>query len=199
MLLLAALTGIGIGGAAHLLTRAGSGDRAAAAFHGQASWGPDELRAPSFELRDQRGSLVSLDGLRGNSVLLTFLDSRCEEQCPAVGVLLGRILRGMKPAERPVLVVVSVDPADDTPASIRKAMAAWRLAGQWRWHWLRGTSGELAPVWRNYGVAVQPTTHDITHSLVLYLIDRDGFQRTGYLFPFLSEAVTRDLRTLGEV
>lgn len=196
MLLLAALMGIAIGGAAHLLTRAGSAEPAAATFHGQASWGPDELRAPSFALRDHRGSRVSLDALRGNPVLLTFLDSRCEEQCPAVGVLLGRILRSMKPAERPVLVVVSVDPADDTPASIRKAMAAWRLAGPWRWHWLRGTSEGLAPVWRDYGITVQPTTHDITHSTVLYLIDRNGFQRTGYLFPFLSEAVARDLHTL---
>jgi hypothetical protein len=34
------------------------------------------------------------------------------------------------------------------------------------------------------------------HGLVLYLIDRRGFERTGYLFPFLPNFVALDLRTL---
>ena len=41
-----------------------------------------------------------------------------------------------------------------------------------------------------------PTTHDILHSLAVYLLDRHGNERTGYLFPFQPPFVQRDLRTL---
>jgi len=51
-------------------------------------------------------------------------------------------------------------------------------------------------MWRDYGITVEPTTNDITHGLALYLIDRKGFERTGYLFPFLPNFVTLDLQTL---
>jgi cytochrome oxidase Cu insertion factor (SCO1/SenC/PrrC family) len=193
---LAGIAGIGIGLVAHLVTAGGSPAALGSGFHGQASWGPEERRASPFTLRDQRGAPVSLEALAGTPVLLTFFDSHCKEQCPIEGRQLGTILRDLKPDERPTLLIVSVNPAGDTPASIRKAMAEWRLTGQWRWHWLRGTERDLAPVWRDYGIAVQPTTNDITHGLVLYLIDRDGYQRTGYLFPFLPNFVTLDLREL---
>ena len=191
------LAGIGVGVVAHLLV----GERTQDAlglprFHGQVSWAAGERRAPTFERRDQNGDRVSLAAQRGRPVLLTFLDSLCEEQCPIEGRQLGIMLRGMAPADRPTLVVVSVDPPGDTPASIREAMASWRLAGPWRWHWLRGTKRELEAVWRDYGITVEPATNDIMHGLALYLIDRRGFERTGYLFPFLPNFVALDLRSL---
>ncbi|MSO94981.1 MAG: SCO family protein [Thermoleophilia bacterium] len=195
---LAALAGIGIGIGigAHFLTRGTAAALDLPEFHGQANWNAQERRAAPFTLHDHRGAVVSLDALKGTPVLLTFLDSRCREQCPIEGSQLGTILRDIKPEARPALLVVSVNPAGDTPASIRKAMAQWRLTGPWRWHWLRGTERDLSPVWDAYGIAVHPTTNDITHGLTLYLIDRDGFQRTGYLFPFLPNVVARDVRTL---
>lgn len=194
---LAGIVGITIGLAAHLITADGSPAVVAGSeFHGQASWKPGERQAAPFTLEDQTGTTVSLAALKGKPVLLTFFDSHCKEQCPIEGSQLGTILRDLKPAERPTLLIVSVNPAGDTPATIRKAMKEWRLTGPWRWHWLRGTQRELAPVWGNYGVTVQPTTNDITHGLVLYLVDRHGYQRTGYLFPFLPNFVALDLRAL---
>ena len=197
LLTLGAVGGAGLGLVAHVAL--GGGERSSPelpALHGQASWAAGERAAPQFRLRDQNGALVSLARLRGRPVLVTFLDSQCEEQCPIQGAQLGTMLRGMAPADRPALVIVSVDPADDTPASIRQAMRDWRLAGRWRWHWLRGTRSELARVWAAYGIAVKPTTNDVTHGLALYLVDRRGFQRTGYLFPFRPTFVALDLRTL---
>ena len=193
---LAGIAGIGIGVGAHLLTAGESPAALGSGFHGQATWGPEERRAPPFTLRDHRGASVSLEALAGTPVLLTFFDSECKEQCPIEGVQLGTILRDLKPDERPTLLIVSVNPIGDTPTSIRKAMAAWRLTGPWRSHWLRGTQRDLAPVWRDYGIEVQPTTNTIAHGLVLYLIDREGYQRTGYLFPFLPNFVALDLRSL---
>jgi protein SCO1 len=167
------------------------------AFHGQGTWARGERPAPNFALRDQTGTLVSLRSLRGKSVLLTFLDSQCTTRCPIEGRQLGSLLRRLPAAERPTIVVVSVDRAGDTPRRIRHALAKWQLAGPWTIHWLNASSrARLAEVWRLYGVTVEPTSNDIVHSLALYLIDRRGDERTAYLFPFLQSFVQGDLARL---
>jgi cytochrome oxidase Cu insertion factor (SCO1/SenC/PrrC family) len=196
-LALGALGGAGIGLVVTGVTGRAQAQTGPPELHGQASWTSGERRAPSFALRDQSGRRVSLAALR-RPVLLTFLDSRCHGQCPIEGRQLGVMLRRMEPAVRPVLLIVGVNPSGDTPSSTRHAMRKWRLTGPWQSHWLRGTSRELERVWRAYGIGVEPTTNDITHGMALYLIDRRGFERAGYLFPFLPNFVALDLRTLAE-
>jgi cytochrome oxidase Cu insertion factor (SCO1/SenC/PrrC family) len=193
---LAALAGVAIGLLLAAVPGGAQGEIGLPKMHGQASWSPGQERAPSFSLRDQNGSRVSLTSLGHHPVLITFLDSQCHEQCPIQGRQLGIMLRQMAPATRPTVVVVGVNPAGDTPASIRHAMREWGLAGPWRWHWLRGAQAELAPVWRAYGITVIPTTNDITHGMALFLVDRRGFERAGYLFPFLPNFVALDLKAL---
>lgn len=167
------------------------------ALHGQAVWAAGARPAPNFALRDQHGALVSLRSLRGRTVLLTFLDSQCHSSCPIVGRQLGSVLRRLPAAARPALVVVSVDPKGDTRAGVTHALAKWGLAGPWPVHWVNAAHrAELQRVWKQYGVVVQPTTHDIMHSLALYLIDRRGDERTAYLFPFLPAFVQHDLTRL---
>jgi cytochrome oxidase Cu insertion factor (SCO1/SenC/PrrC family) len=165
-------------------------------LHGQAVWPAGERLAPPIELRDQTGARVSLAGLRGRPVLLTFLDSRCHAECPIMGRQIAGVLGGLPAAERPTLLVVSADRAGDTPASIRHALAEWRLAGPWRTYWLNGSAASVGRVWRSYQILVQPKSGDIVHSLALYLIDRRGYERTGYLVPFLPSFVQRDLARL---
>lgn len=197
MIVFGAAGGIGLGFVAHLAAGGtGRGVSGLPELHGQASWVAGERVAPAFSLLDQSGKHVSLAAQAGRPVLLTFFDSRCADQCPLLGHEFGTMLRGMDVAERPTLLIVSVNPDGDTPRSIRRAMAAWGLAGPWRWHWLRGSRQELERVWRDYGITVQPTTNEIMHGLVVYLVDRRGFQRTGYLFPLLPNFVALDLRTL---
>jgi cytochrome oxidase Cu insertion factor (SCO1/SenC/PrrC family) len=168
-------------------------------LHGQAVWAAGARPAPGFALTDQSGATVSLAALRGKPVLLTFLDSQCRAECPIEGRQLGTILQALPAAQRPTLVVVSVDHAGDTPAGIRHALAEWQLRGPWTTYWLNGTSrAQLATVWRDYGVLVQPKSNDIVHSLALYLIDRRGDERTAYLFPFLPGFVQGDLARLAK-
>jgi cytochrome oxidase Cu insertion factor (SCO1/SenC/PrrC family) len=195
VLALGALGGAGIGLIVATVAGRAQATPGLPELHGQASWTPGERRAPSFALRDQSGRRVSLAALR-RPVLLTFLDSRCHAQCPIEGSQLGMMLRRMAPVVRPTLLIVGVNPSGDTPPSIRHAMRKWRLAGPWPWHWLRGSERELQGVWRAYGIGVEPTTNDVTHGMALYLIDRRGFERAGYLFPFLPNFVALDLRTL---
>lgn len=195
----AAAAGIVGGVLFQLLHRTPAAAPALPELNGQAVWPAGTRAAPGFALRDQNGALVSLHGLRGRTVLLAFLDSRCHSSCPIVGRQLGSVLRRLPAAARPTVVVVSVDPKGDTPAGIRTALRKWQLAGPWPLHWVNAPArAQLARVWKQYGVVVQPTTNDIVHSLALYLIDRRGDERTAYLYPFLQSFVQHDLARLAE-
>jgi cytochrome oxidase Cu insertion factor (SCO1/SenC/PrrC family) len=100
-------------------------------------------------------------------------------------------------AQRPVLVAVSVNPLD-TPASARNAARAWRLAAVAPWHWLMGSRARLAPIWHAYNIYVgRSKDGDIPHTEALILIDRRGYERSGYLYPFGQRFVTHDLAVLG--
>jgi protein SCO1 len=158
--------------------------------------------APAFDLPDQAGHSTTVASLRGHTFLLTFLDSRCTNLCPIEGAQLAAVQHALPAARRPELVVISVNPAD-TPASVARFVHEAGWTGPWRW--LLGTKRTLAPVWRAYhigvrlshGQAVQTgnTTirlgSSIVHTIALYLIDRTGQERYGYLPPFRPAAVAK--------
>jgi cytochrome oxidase Cu insertion factor (SCO1/SenC/PrrC family) len=201
-LLVLAVLGLGVGVGVHRLT---AGTAAAPAtvstrfgMHGEAAWAEGARPAPPIDtLRDQTGQLFSLASLRGRSVAIVFFDSHCHQECPLEGRALAAAERSLPAAQRPVLVAVSVNPLD-TPASASSAAKAWGLASAASWHWLMGTRKQLAPVWASYHIYVSPhpVGGDIVHTEALYLVDRRGYMRSGYLYPFVSSYVNSDLRTL---
>jgi protein SCO1 len=194
--------GIAAGAVAHfLLTGSSTTTPVAVVAHhgpldGQATWAAGARPAPAITtLRDQTGTRFSLASLRGHTVAIQFFDSHCKAECPLAGRAFAASERALPAAQRPVLVVVSVNPKD-TPGSVRAAIRSWGLAGVAPWHWLMGTHAQLAPVWAAYHVFVKPTRADISHTEALYLLDRRGDERSGYLFPYLSGSVSHDLRVL---
>ena len=162
------------------------------AVNGDAVWKAGTRPAPSFDLTDQRGRSVSLASLRGRPLLLTFLDSKCTTLCPIVGHQLGVVERhlGAQPVR---LIIVSVDPAD-TRHTVAAAARKWGWPGHWQW--LMGTPAQLAPVWRAYGIGVQPTATDIAHSMAVYVIDGQGNERAGFLPPLAISRLVWDVRLL---
>jgi protein SCO1/2 len=191
----AAAVGVLIGLVAALLrsSHAPAAPPAPESMRAQVTWAPGTRRAPSFSLRDQRGRVVSAASLRGRPVLVTFLDSRCRSQCPIEGRVLRTVLDELR-GTNAVLLVVSVDPWADTPASAREFAAHARWHGDW--HWLLGRKAALAPVWRGFGIAVKRVPGDVLHEVALYVVDRNGDLRAAYLFPFSADAVASDARSL---
>lgn len=192
---LAAAVGIGAGVGLHLALRSASARPAPTlpALHGQATWPAGRRVAPGFKLRDEAGRLVSLRAQRGRTLVLAFMDPLCHKECPIEGRALGDAERQVPPAQRPVVLIVSVNPAA-TGADARAATREWRIPGET--HWLLGRRAQLARVWRAYAITVIPTTHDIVHSTAVYLIDRRGYERVGLIAPFMPPFVADDLRKL---
>jgi protein SCO1 len=192
--------GVGVGAGLHFLLAKPSPSStalpASVRLDGEATWPAGARPAPPITtLRDQSGHRFSLSSLRGRTVAMVFFDSHCHQQCPLAGRALAAADRLLPRAQRPVLVVVSVNPLD-TAASTRAAARAWGLAGVAPWHWLRGSHAQLAAVWKAYHIYVQPERGDISHTEALYLIDRRGDERSGYLYPYFPSFVSHDMRTL---
>ncbi|HEY6961466.1 MAG TPA: SCO family protein [Gaiellaceae bacterium] len=191
-----------VGVAAGILLRGGSGGPSSAdaarirvpALHGTVTWPAGARPAPAIRLRDQRGSLVSLASLRGAPILLLFLDSHCRQACPIEGRLAAAAIRRLPQGLRARLVVVSVDPKGDTPASIAAAAAHWRLPAGFEW--LNGSAAALRRVWHAYDITVDPRSGDVVHSTALYVIGPSGYERAGFLLPFAPAFVADDLRAL---
>jgi cytochrome oxidase Cu insertion factor (SCO1/SenC/PrrC family) len=201
VLVVAGVIGAGAGAAGHvMLGHSPSANVVTERFgmEGQAAWAAGTRVAPAIDtLPDQTGRPFSLASLRGHPVALVFFDSHCNQECPLEGRELAAAESPLPTAERPILVAVSVNPLD-TPASAAKAAREWNLAGVAPWHWLMGTQARLAPVWRKYSIYVGKAVNgDIPHTEALILIDRRGYERSAYLYPFDQPFVTHDLGVLG--
>jgi protein SCO1 len=153
---------------------------------------PPGARAVDFRLHDQDGRLATMRAYRGRDVVVTFMYSTCKDTCPLTAQQIRGALDLLGGRPVPVLAI-SVDPAGDTPAHVRRFLAAQRMAARMRY--LTGTSAELAPVWRAYGI--QPQSSQAEHTASTVLVDGAGMQRVGYLTDQLTpEALAHDLRAL---
>lgn len=158
------------------------------------AWAPGERPAPPIALRDTvRETATSLAAERGHDVFLAFLDSHCEEVCPIEGRQLAQISRALALDQRPVILAVSVNPAD-TAGSVRTAASEWGWKGL-DWHWVTGGEKDLAQVWRSYGIAVHNGEMD-SHTPAVYLIDPSGDIRAAYLAPIPVAAAVADVEAL---
>jgi cytochrome oxidase Cu insertion factor (SCO1/SenC/PrrC family) len=198
---------IGVGaGAALALTTSGSShasNGSAPTSQANVTWKAGQHRAPDFALRDQTGAPISLAANRGRPVILTFIDPVCTSLCPLEAKVLGQVVQQLPASERPAIVSVSVNPWANARRYLRQDVRKWHLPSSWRW--AVGTHARLARVWRAYSVAVQihvfravgVTEHRVDHTEGAYLIDRNGYKRALFLWPFAAADVTRAVRSLG--
>jgi len=136
------------------------------------------VAAPAFTLQDQNGAAVSLAQLKGRVVALTFLDTQCLSLCRLQASLIGGVQAHLGPSVPLTLVVISVRPEVDTPTAINAFAEAHGLREPYAW--LNGSKSQLAGVWGDYGITVQPTAGDLEHSSVIYLLDKSGNERVEF-------------------
>ena len=151
----------------------------------------DGVRAPRFDLRDERGERVRMADLRGRPVIVTFLYTSCEETCP---IAAQQIKGALDDLGRDIpAVAIAVDPPRDTPRRARRFLSEQRMRGRMRF--VLGSRDELEPVWR--GFAIRPQTALEEHQARIVLIDRRGFQRVGFpVSQATPERIAHDVRLL---
>lgn len=134
--------------------------------------------APDFQLSDQSGKPVSLSGLRGKVVVLTFLYTRCPDVCPLTAEHLRAAGQDLGSSMTQVtFVAISLDPNNDTPDAVK---AFNQEHGVGNLVYLLGTQAQLQPVWAAYYVAAVPDPlhpNVVSHSTRVIVIDKTGKQR----------------------
>jgi len=132
------------------------------------------LFVPDISLKSYQGNVVRMRSLRGNVVLVTFLDTDCKTKCPLIASVVGDALRLLSSSDRRQVAPlgVTVNPASDTPASVRKFLRQRRALGL---DFLLGSVRQMRPVWRAFHVVSAAETGDADiHSADVRVYDRTG-------------------------
>ena len=180
-------------GATVLAARGGEddGELASAGGRFEGAVMPEGFRAPDFELRDQDGEPISMRGLRGDPVIVTFLYTTCENTCP----LQAQTIRGAldQLGHDVPAIAIAVDPPRDTPERARAFLSEQRALG--RLDFVLGSRAELRRVWRGFRIRPQSVTQE--HQARITLVDPRGYQRVGYPGSQATpERLAHDLRLL---
>jgi protein SCO1/2 len=153
---------------------------------------PTGVRAPAFSLRDQNGRRVTMSEFRGRPVIVTFLYSHCKDSCPVEARLINQAVQELG-SPRATVLAFTVDPAHDTPASVRAFLRKEKITAPFRW--ILGTRAQLEPIWKGY--AVTPQTAEAEHMARITLIDNRGYQKIGYPFDQTTPGrIAHDMRLL---
>lgn len=136
--------------------------------------------APDFTLRDDANVPWNLAAQRGNSILLAFAYTHCADTCPALVARLERATTMLGPrAKRVQIVIVTVDPARDTPAHMHEFLSRFAQPDGSRIVGLTGSTAQITAVERAYHVWSQPLpqrrgSYDVAHSSIVFVINPRG-------------------------
>lgn len=162
-----------------------------------------ELNPPipafNFHLVDQYNAPISLEDLRGQVVMVTFIYTHCPEACPLVAANFKTVQNEMiEYVDNGDLtqVLITTDPERDTPERLLKYTNA--LDAQW--HFLTSDLETLQEVWDNYDVywEIKERTKEVVvyHSYKTYLIDKQGRIRYEYVGVWFPDDIIPDIKRL---
>lgn len=151
--------------------------------------------APNFLLTDQFGKSISLAQFKGKPVVLTFLYTNCPDECPLIAEKMHATLQDLGNAASSVsMLAVSTDPQRDTISAALKFSQKHRMQNYW--HYLVGPKSKLAPVWSAYSIYARQQQQTVSHSLGLYVIDKQGRERVFLGNDFTPTQLATDLQVL---
>lgn len=160
------------------------------AFHGQVINSPASVA--DIKMADDDGNPFALSAMRGKVVLLFFGYTRCPDQCPLTLANMKRALEmiGAEAAQKVQVVMVSTDPAYDTPEVLNGYLGKFNPT----FRGITGSPDDLATVYKNYNVVVLDGGE--THSTFTYVIDQTGQLRLTFLPDTSPDDIAHDLNIL---
>ena len=166
------------------------------------------IQAPDFRLKDQHGATVSMSGLRGKVVALTFLYTHCPDACPLIAEMMHKAYQRLgDTSKRVAFVAISVDPRGDSPEAVRTFLGTHHVDSELAY--LTGSFAELKAVWGGYYIGTEakdftpkaaaksPQAPELVgHSALVYVVDPRGEIRVILPSNFDPNDLVTDVRIL---
>ena len=150
---------------------------AAVAVNAAAAPPPDDsLYQLQVPLVDQDGKAAGLDRYAGQPVLVTMFYGSCPHVCPMLVSTIQRYERELPEASRGRVrvLMVSLDPARDTPAKLTEVAQRHR-ADLSRWSFARTGEADVRRLAAALGIQYrQLPDGEFSHATVITLLDRQG-------------------------
>ena len=137
---------------------------------------------PEIPMVNQNGQTVTLGKFKGKTVLLTFIDTKCKDDCPIITGLFGKVNALLR--ESPMayaksrLISISIDPAYDTPPVLRRyglESLHGDAKGFEHWEFVDLPPAPLKRLATAFAVMYAPSPDgDIVHTMQTALIAPDG-------------------------
>ena len=148
----------------------------------------------ALPLVDQDGRTVTLASLRGKTVVLVDFLTLCQEVCPLTTANVRAVSQAVERAGSGDVRILeaTVDPERDTPARLAAYQRLW--GAHTNWSLVTGTAGDIAALWKSFGVGYdrtpstetpapkdwltgKPLTYDVEHQDIVFVIGPDGHER----------------------
>jgi len=149
------------------------------AFIGLKSIGP--TAAPDLTLTDRSGARWSLQDQTGKVVVVTFLDTGCNDLCPVLGEELRQASLQLGPAAPHVeFAIVNTDPTRTSVVADPQALSITGLDANPSVQFLTGSLRQLDAIWAAYGVEVTvgQSATQVAHNNIIYFVDAQGRLRS---------------------
>lgn len=154
-----------------------------------------------FTLTDVNGEPMSTSELEGKVVMLYFGYTYCPDFCLQTLTDFQRVKQALgNDADNVAFVMVSVDPARDTPERMEEYLAFFdpEFIG------LTGSEDELTPVKQEFGITTMERDatpeadgfYYVDHSTKTYVLNADGELALEYPFGVTADEMTEDVRHL---
>ena len=155
---------------------------------------------PAFELLAHDGSRFDRARLTGRYTLVFFGFTNCPDQCPTTLAELARVVRllaDLPAASRPAVVMVTVDPARDTPEVLGRYLAQFDA----RFLGVTGSAATIATLARTLGAAFQQGAevdgiYAVDHTAALFLTDPEARLAAVFPAPHVAGTIAADYRSI---
>ena len=137
---------------------------------------PDSVYQLALPLTDQAGRTADWRGLRGKPRVVSMFYTSCQYICPLIVDSGKAIEHRLSPAERGRIgiVLISMDPARDTPAALRKVFDTRGLDAR-RWSLASPPPADVRSVAALLGIRYRPLADgEFNHTSALVLLDAEG-------------------------
>jgi protein SCO1/2 len=160
--------------------------------------GDSPLALPAVTLQDEAAQTVRLDALKGQPVVLTMGYTACKTRCPMTLQAMKRVEAAFEAAGQPVqLVIITLDPHNDSPEKLRATHAAKGLGP--RWHFYVASDAQTDALAQALSLKVARDDEHIDHDARIFVFDAQGKLARTYLgWKFDPAEPVRLLATTGQ-